>query len=121
MPVRSSSSHVLRWPGEDEVRSAAQRLAERESRRCPELIRLGFFGSYANGTWRVGSDLDLVCVVCESKEPFGRRALSWDLHDLPVPAEILIYTSSEWNALMREGGRFAEVLRREAVWLVDRG
>jgi predicted nucleotidyltransferase len=96
------------------------RLAERESRARPELIRLGFFGSYANGTWGVGSDLDLVAVVAESKEPFERRALSWNLNDLPVPAELLIYTSAEWERLIERGGRFAEMLRRDAVWLLDR-
>ncbi|MGH2571808.1 MAG: nucleotidyltransferase domain-containing protein [bacterium] len=121
MPVRSSSSRVLRWPNYDEVRAAARRLAERESRERPGLIRLGFFGSYANGTWGVGSDLDLVGVVSESADPFERRALSWDLSDLPVPAEILLYTSSEWDKMMERGGRFAEMLRRETVWLVDRG
>lgn len=120
MPVRSSSSHVLKWPNEKEVRKAAQHLADRESRDRPELIRLGFFGSYANGTWGVGSDLDLVGVVSESNAPFERRALSWNLTDLPVPAEILIYTSSEWDRLMEQGSRFAETLGRETIWLFDR-
>jgi hypothetical protein len=118
MPVRSSSSRVLRWPDENEVRLAAARFAERESAR-PELIRLGYFGSYANGTWGVGSDLDLVAVVSESEEPFERRALSWDLALLPVPAEILVYTSAEWSRMIGTGGRFASMPQRETVWLVD--
>jgi predicted nucleotidyltransferase len=69
MPVRSSSSHVLRWPDESDVRKAAEQLAEQALRARPELIRLGYFGSYANGTWGVGSDLDLIGVVSECREP----------------------------------------------------
>jgi predicted nucleotidyltransferase len=111
---------VLRWPDESEVRTAAVRLAEREARARSELIRLGFFGSYANGTWGVGSDLDLVAVVSECAHPFERRALSWDLSDLPVPAEIVVYTVPEWDRLVAAGDRFAATLQREAVWLVDR-
>jgi predicted nucleotidyltransferase len=119
MPVRSSSSRVLRWPDENEVRLAAARFAQREGAR-PGLIRLGYFGSYANGTWGVGSDLDLVAVVRESAEPFERRALSWDLAPLPVPAEILVYTSAEWDRMARAGERFARTLAAEAIWLIDR-
>jgi hypothetical protein len=50
-----------------------------------------------------------------------RRSLSWDLTDLPVPAEILIYTASQWRRIMEQGGRIAAMLRRETVWLLDRG
>ena len=112
MPVRSSSSRVLRWPDENEVRLAAARFAERESAR-PELIRLGYFGSYANGTWGVGSDLDLVAVVSDSEEPFERRALSWDLALLPVPAD-------EVDRLVGEEQHHGATARHDAERLVAR-
>jgi predicted nucleotidyltransferase len=83
-------------------------------------VRLGYFGSYANGTWGVGSDLDLVAVVESSAEPFHRRALSWDLLTLPVPAELLVYTRDEWDRMQAEGARFAATLARETVWIVNR-
>ena len=50
-------------------------------------------------------------------DPFERRALDWDLLDLPVPAEIVVYTREEWERLLREGGRFARTIERETVWL----
>jgi len=46
-----------------------------------------------------------------------RRALDWDLGQLPVPAEILVYPELEWEKLMQAGGRFARMLQEEAVWL----
>jgi predicted nucleotidyltransferase len=81
-------------------------------------LRLGYFGSYARGDWGVGSDIDLIAIVEASEQPFERRALDWSLLDLPVQAEIVVYTRDEWERLIREGGRFARTIGREAVWLV---
>jgi uncharacterized protein len=119
MPVRSLRSSVLRWPDRRTVEEAAAAWAARERLRHPNLIRLGWFGSYARGDAGVGSDLDLVAVVESSPEPFERRALAWDLGPLPVPAEILVYTRDEWERMHREGGRFARTLQSEARWLVE--
>jgi predicted nucleotidyltransferase len=83
----------------------------------PELVRLGYFGSYARGDWGVGSDLDLVAIVTESPEPFERRSLQWNVDSLPVPAELLIYTQMEWQQLQEKAGRFAQTMARETVWL----
>ena len=81
------------------------------------VVRLGYFGSYARGDAGVGSDLDLIAVIEHTPEPFIGRAVSWELEDLPVPAEILVYTREEWQALSARGGRFADTLRRESVWI----
>jgi uncharacterized protein len=120
MPLRSLTSFVLTWPDRETVDCAARRWAREEGRRRPLLQRLGYFGSYARGDWGVGSDLDLVAVATSCGEPFERRALDWDLNDLPVPAEILVYTEEEWERLISEGGRFARLLSQEAVWIFRR-
>ena len=82
----------------------------------PNIIRLGYFGSYARGDWGVGSDLDLIAIVNETSQPFERRALQWDLKGLPVPAEIIVYTLSEWEDLQKRDTKFARMLKRETVW-----
>ncbi len=76
---------------------------------------MGYFGSYARGDWGVGSDLDVILVVRESGTPFIRRAADWDLTRLPVPADVLVYTEGEWQALTESGIRFARVARDEVV------
>jgi hypothetical protein len=40
--------------------------------------------------------------------------VEWDTTGLPVPADLLVYTWEEWQALV---GRFRDTLEREAVWL----
>jgi len=120
MPVRSSTSSVLRWPDAETVLTAAREWAIRQAALRPEITRVGVFGSYARGDAGVGSDLDLVAVVRETAEPFERRGAAWDATELPVPAELLVYTEREWQATVRRGGRFAAMLGAETKWLVDR-
>jgi predicted nucleotidyltransferase len=120
MPVRSSSSSVLIWPDQEMVEQAAREWAEAAIAAHPELVRLGYFGSYARGDWGVGSDLDLIAVVAEAWETFERRGLTFDLLSVPVPAEILVYTQTELDRLRRDSGRFARMVDEEVVWLYER-
>ncbi len=102
------------------VLEAVRRWAEEEVPRQPPLLRLGLFGSYARGDAGVGSDIDLVAIVSESAERFERRALRWRTETLPLPAELLVYTETEWAALLRDGSRLAHTIERDAAWLFER-
>jgi predicted nucleotidyltransferase len=82
----------------------------------PEIVRLGYFGSYARGDWGVGSDLDLIVVVNETSESFERRSVNWDLNGLPVSAEIIVYSLPEWEDIEKKDTKFARMLKNEAVW-----
>src|SRR5438105_1921893 len=67
----------------------------------PERVIL--FGSRARGDARENSDFDLL-VIAESDEPRYRRAapLYAALADVPVEADVLVYTPSEveeWSAV----------------------
>jgi uncharacterized protein len=117
MPVRSLNSSVLVWPNRAQIDDALRRWASQLAAGHPEVRRLGYFGSYARGDWGVGSDLDLIAVVTSASERFDRRALAWNVTSLPVPADILIYTEQEWRDLEARGGRFAQTLARETVWV----
>ncbi|ADW23110.1 DNA polymerase, beta domain protein region (plasmid) [Thermus scotoductus SA-01] len=107
---------MLRWPSREEVEGALQAWMVRHP--IPGLLALGYFGSYARGDYGVGSDLDLLLVVESSSLPSWQRALTLPLEELPVPAEALVYTLAEWQALPERSPRFAETLRREVRWLL---
>ena len=117
MPTRSLNSSVLKWPDRQTVDRAVREWIAVEAKRHAGLYRVGYFGSYARQDWGVGSDLDLVAIVGESMEPFFRRALTWDLNSLPVPADMVVYTVDEWDRLQERGGRFARMLAQETVWI----
>ncbi|MFQ5741216.1 MAG: nucleotidyltransferase domain-containing protein [Acidobacteriota bacterium] len=94
---------------------ALQAWAKGALTQQPQVLALGYFGSYARGDWGVGSDLDLIIVVRTSQEPFQRRAAQWDTSGFPVPADLLVYTSQEWRSLRKTGT--LRSARKDIVWL----
>lgn len=120
MPVRLLSSSVFTWPDARTVDQAVRRWADQVVRTRKDVQRIGYFGSYARGDWGVGSDLDLIVVVGASNQPFERRAAEWDLTELPVPVDLLVYTEEEWQSLPRQG-RFYRTVVREAIWVWEEG
>ncbi len=117
MPVRSLTSSVLKWPDLEAVDRAARLWAANLVKGRPDIIKLGYFGSYARGDWGVGSDLDLIVILNRTDEDFERRSLKWKIEQLPVPAQALVYTSEEWEILKERTSRFASVLERDTVWI----
>ncbi len=119
MPVRSLRSSVLRWPDRATVDQAVRRWADEAAKARPEVVRIGYFGSYARGDWGVGSDLDLVVLMERCDSPFERRGVAWDVTGLPVPVDLLVYTEEEWESLTAQG-RFGATVLAEAAWVYDR-
>ena len=116
MPVRSLSSSVLKWPDAETVDQALRRWAEKLACDREDILKIGYFGSYARGDWGVGSDLDLIVVLERCDQPFVRRSSEWDTAELPVPADVLVYTREEWQSLSQQR-RFHKTWTREAVWV----
>lgn len=119
MPVRSLTSPVLKWPDAQKVAAALQRWAARVAQARPEVVAVGYFGSYARGDWGVGSDLDVLILIADSPQPFEMRASDFDTGELPVPTDVLVYTPEEWET-MKRAGRFAPRVGRETVWVYVR-
>lgn len=116
MPVRSLTSPVLKWPDAKTVDAAARRWAARIAQERPDVLRIGYFGSYARGDWGVGSDLDVIIIVDKSDKPFEMRASDWDTLEIPVPTDVLVYTQEEWVNLCqsRTSVRKSEF---EIIWI----
>ncbi len=119
MPVRSLHSPVLRWPDAQTVRRALDVWLEQALSAHPQVLRIGYFGSYARGDWGVGSDLDLVVIVPASDRPFTERPRDWDVTTLPVPTDVLVYTQKEWEELAQTSPRFFKTLAHETVWVFE--
>jgi uncharacterized protein len=103
MPVRSLNSPLLRWPDRHTIDAALRARVDDTVRRHPQVL-----GSFARGEWSFGSDLDLMLITLQ----IGVfRAAS------PVPADLLVYTESEWRRQGERASRFTETLAREMRWL----
>lgn len=114
MPVRSLTSSVLKWPNKETVDTAVRRWANKIVQDRQDILQIGYFGSYARGDWGVGSDLDIVIIVQRADKPFEMRACDFDTKELPVPADVLVYTREEWQDDQR---KFSKTLSTEVVWI----
>ncbi len=116
MPVRSLDSSVIKWPREKEVEKSLNEWSDKLTKERDDVIRIGYFGSYANGNWGVGSDLDLIILLEESDEPFERRGIHFDTSSIPVPTELLVYTRDEWEKMKEEKSGFYCTISKEIIW-----
>ncbi len=117
MPVRSLTTSVLRWPSREAVRAAVVGWARNAADRDRSIRRIGYFGSCARGDWGVGSDLDLILILDETATARDAR---FDTTDLPVAADVTVFTEAQWHARLLRRDRFARVLQTETVWLHPR-
>ena len=117
MPVSSLSSSVLKWPEHHKVHAAVCAWVKQLVVHKPEVLQVGYIGSYARGDWGVGSDLDVIVILETSEEPFWRRALDFDFKGFPVPVDTLVYTQQEWQELAEQSSRFYRTVMEEAVWI----
>ncbi len=114
----------MRWPELASVRQAVTVWASDLAARRPDVRAVGYFGSLARGDdWGVGSDADLLVLIepaiGAAVKPFERRAETLDASELPVPADVLVYTTAEW-ADLPDATPFHDRARREAVWVYHR-
>jgi predicted nucleotidyltransferase len=119
MPVKSLSLPVLVWPNAETVDRAVREWVKETLISNQNVIRAGYYGSYARGDWGVGSDLDLIIIIEVTNEPFERRAATLNTTSLPVPVDILIYTKQEWQKLENEQ-RFVKQINQEVIWIYKR-
>lgn len=118
MPVRSLTSPVLIWPSLDQVDEAVRSWGAALKSSMPAAVRVGYFGSYARGSWGVGSDLDVVVIMTECGLPLERRGTAFDtITGFPVPVDLLVYTVAEWEQLRAERASFVRGIEAEAVWV----
>jgi predicted nucleotidyltransferase len=118
MPVRSLRSPLLSWPDREAAEAALLAWSDGLRLTRPDLVRVGYFGSYARGDWGVGSDLDVVLILSACAEPPLRRTLAFDtVRGFPVPVDLLVYTAEEWQRLEDAGAPFARRISSEMVWV----
>ena len=117
MPVRSLNSAVFKWPDREAVLAAARTWAAALRQRDPAVERVACIGSYARGDWGVGSDLDVVVFLTESRLSWGERYQRYYPDGLPVPADVWVYTRAEWEKLGSDSPGLVERLRREMLEL----
>jgi len=100
------------------VIEAARAWAERLRRDHPEVLRVGYFGSYARDDYVPGSDMDVLLELAGSgKARWQDRAEDYHPDGFPVPVDIFAYTQKEIETMRRDGTAFLQTILNEIVWL----
>jgi hypothetical protein len=89
---------------------------------CRRLVvqgaqRIYLYGSHARGEADDDSDVDLVVIQDSGLAFFPRLRQAWACVEPDWPAEILVYTPAEFDAMQRAGNAFAETVLEEGVLL----
>jgi len=108
---------VLTWPDRQEIEHALRQWVQTHVVHRPDVLRVGYFGSYAHDDWGVGSDLDLIILLTDTEQPMTRRARMWDTLSLPVPTDVLVYTVDEWRTLHQ---RHARLVQQPICWVYQK-
>ncbi len=112
--VRSKSygSVTVYWVDEAALQQVLDRLVE-QYRQRPEVEAVVLFGSLARDEFAVGSDIDLLLVLRESRLPFPDRIPHYIPTGVPVDVQVFPYTLEEvrrGHPLAQEALRTGRVL-----------
>lgn len=83
----------------------------------PQKIIL--FGSYAYGTATVDSDVDLLVMMDTEEKPLHAAAQIAAAIDHPFPLDIIVFTSSDWEASLKRKGIFATEVMTKGIVLYE--
>ncbi|HOJ39587.1 MAG TPA: nucleotidyltransferase domain-containing protein [bacterium] len=101
----------------EEVVAALKKWKEKLSREHPEVKRVGYFGSYATGSYTPSSDLDVILVLRDCPRPFPARLADYSAEGIPVACEVFPYTEKEIEQLGKEDSPWIKQILKETVWL----
>jgi len=118
MPVRSLNSAVLKWPDRETVLAAARQWAIKAREDDDSIAAIWCIGSYARGDWGVGSDVDVIVVLTEKNLSSKERYRRYYPDELPVPADLWVYTRAEFASLSSQSPHLWQRLENERIDLL---
>ena len=92
------SGVVVKSVDEAAVRRAMDAYAARLFASRPEVEEIAVFGSFAEGNWAPGSDLDVFIVLSASTRPVRDRIPDLLPGAFPVGVDVFAYTRAEMAA-----------------------
>jgi len=100
------------------LRQRAQRVLQERA----DVLEIRLFGSLARGTAGPGSDADLFIVVRDGAPSFLDRipALASYFAGVGIGCDVLVYTESEYRALVTRQDAFARAILNDGILLARR-
>ena len=109
-PKESSNSVVLKYTDPESIRAAVENYAEALKSKHSHIQRIIWFGSWINGTYSPGSDVDICIVVSRSNMRPHERAPQFLPDKFPVGMDIHVYTEQEFEKLKTSAPQMHECI-----------
>ena len=93
------NSVAVKFTDPERVRRAVADFVRSLTTEHAEIQSIIWFGSWTNGTYSPGSDVDLCIVVNDSSIPFRERAVKYLPRLFPVGIDLFVYTKKEFERL----------------------
>jgi len=86
-----------------------------------DLKLLILFGSYADGTFHMDSDVDVLVVASGMPEGWGKRRVNLEQHDFPARLQTFPYTPKEFLDMCRGGSgvAFSALTEGQVLYIDD--
>jgi len=86
--------------------------------RKPEILAVGYFGSYATNRYVPGSDLDVIVILAHSLHSrFFDRTPELYPESFPVGVDVFAYTVEEIRRMKDDSSGWIRHVLNEAVWV----
>ncbi len=117
MPGESSNFVKVFFADKDKILCQLKDYAKSIKRTHPEVERVGFFGSYANGTFGPASDVDLLIILSGSSKRFLDRIPDFLPDNLSVSCDVFPYTNEEIEKMKQDCNPWIRHILKEVLWL----
>jgi len=118
MPPRSSNFVKFTSVDPAVVVAALRKWSDGVVARRPEILAIGYFGSYATGRYSPGSDLDVLVIASTSPHRrFFDRSPELYPDSFPVGMDLFVYTVGEVRAMKAASSFWMAHILTEVVWV----
>ena len=119
MPKKSLNSVKIKSVHRDIVINRLKEWACQIAEKHEEIVKIGYFGSYARDDYTPSSDLDVLIVVRESLKPPHKRLLDYSIDHFPVGCELFVFTEEELGRKKALNKGWMHTILKEVQWILS--
>ncbi len=119
MPKKSLNSVKIKSVNKKILIDRLKEWSYEAAKTHKEILKIGYFGSYARDDYTPSSDLDILIVVKHSNKPPHKRLLDYSLDYFPVGCEVFVFTEEEIRKKKESKKGWLNTILSEIQWILS--